>query len=194
MIGNRSFGEDPLAASGMLTAEITAMRESGLVTCAKHFPGHGAARDDTHKGYAAVYKTWGELSGYELVPFKAAIEAGTDMIMAAHISLPNVTKDGLPASLSYEIITEKLRGELGWGGVVITDALAMGAVADNYTSSEAAVLAIKAGCDFLLMPENLEEAYNGVLFSIYSGEIEQERLDESVLRILELKESHGLLE
>ncbi len=193
VIGDRSFGNDPEITSDMLTAEITAMRESGLVTCAKHYPGHGATSDDTHNGYAAVYKTWDELCAHELIPFKAAIKADTDMIMAAHISLPNVTKDDLPASLSFELITGKLREELGYDGVVITDALAMGAVKDNYTSGEAAVLAIKAGCDLLLIPDDLDEAYNAVLNAVKTGDIKQERLDESVLRILELKEKHGLL-
>ena len=123
----------------------------------------------------------------ELVPFAENIDV-TDAVMTAHITLPNITDDTLPASMSYELITEKLRGELGFDGVVICDSLAMGAVTNEYSASEASVMAFKAGCDVLLTPQNFYEAYEGVLSAVNSGEITQERLDESVRRILKLKE------
>ena len=186
VIGNRAFSRDPDTASEMVCAFIEGMHEYGVLTCTKHFPGHGDTSSDTHSGYVAVYKSWDELQEAELIPFKDSF-GKTDLMMVAHITLPNITDDGLPASLSYELVTGKLRGELGYGGLVITDALAMGAIAKNYSPSETAVLAIKAGCDLLLDPGNLPEAYAAILGAVNSGEISMERLDESVLRILRTK-------
>ena len=117
----------------------------------------------------------------------------TDMVMAAHITLPGVTDDGLPASLSRQLLTDRLRGELGYDGVIVTDALGMGAIARHYSSGEAAVLAIQAGADLLLNPKNLPEAFAAVKSAVEDGTISPERLDESVLRILTLKENYGLL-
>lgn len=186
VIGNRSFGSDPDLASQMVRSYIDGLHNHGVKSTLKHFPGHGDTTADTHSGYVSVEKTWEELKQAEIVPFEENSDV-TDAVMTAHITLPNVTDDGLPASLSYELITEKLRGELGFDGVVICDSLAMGAVTEEYTSSEAAVLAFEAGCDVLLTPQNFYEAYEGVLNAVQSGEITQERLDESVRRILELK-------
>ena len=115
------------------------------------------------------------------------------MIMVAHISAENVTTDGLPASLSYEMITEKLRNEMGFDGVVITDSMEMGAIADYYTPAEAAILAVTAGNDIVLMPDDFEEAYTGLLEAVRTGKISETRINESVLRILELKDRYGLL-
>ena len=164
-----------------------------MATCVKHFPGHGDTVNDSHDGYVSVEKNWEELLSCEIIPFETAIANSTDMIMIAHITLPNVTSDLLPASLSYEIITEKLRNELNYNGLVITDALGMGAVANNYTAAEAAVLTFKAGTDILLMPANFTEAYNAILTAVNSGDISIDRLNESVYRILSLKASEGLL-
>jgi beta-N-acetylhexosaminidase len=141
----------------------------------------------------AVEKTWDELEACELIPFVAAINAGTDMIMAAHITAKNVTDDGLPASLSKEMITDKLRGELGYNGVVITDAMSMGAVTSEYTSAEAAVKAFTAGADIMLMPDDYKAAFKGIRDAVNDGTISMERLNESVLRILTLKEQYGIL-
>ena len=132
-------------------------------------------------------KTKEELYACDLIPFISAIENGAKIIMAAHITLPNITEEDLPASLSPEILAGLLRGELGYDGLIITDALNMGAVTNQYTSAEAAVMAVRAGADMILMPADPFSAYQAVLDAVYSGEITPERIDESVLRILELK-------
>ncbi len=187
VIGNRSFGSDPQLAAKMVRSYIDGLHDHGVKSTLKHFPGHGDTTDDTHTGNVYVEKTWDELLQAELIPFAENLDV-TDAVMTAHITLPNVTDDDLPCSLSYVMITEKLRGELGFEGVVICDSLAMGGVTDRYTSGEAAVMAFEAGCDVLLTPQNFYEAYRGVLDAVNSGEITQERLDESVRRILILKE------
>ncbi len=186
VIGNRAFSSDPYTASVMVTAFINGLHANGVLSTIKHFPGHGDTTSDTHTGYVAVYKTWEELQGAELIPFKDNFDK-TDLVMVAHITLPNITSDGLPASLSGELITGRLRGELGYNGLVVTDALAMGAIAKNYSASDTALLAFKAGCDILLDPGNLPEAYSAILGAVNSGDIPMERLDESVLRILRAK-------
>ena len=193
VIGDRSFGSDPELVAKMVSAEIAGLHKAGVMSCAKHFPGHGDTKGDTHTGYVAVEKTWDELEACELIPFVAAINAGTDMIMAAHITAKNVTDDGLPASLSKEMITDKLRGELGYNGVVITDAMSMGAVTSEYTSAEAAVKAFTAGADIMLMPDDYKAAFKGIRDAVNDGTISMERLNESVLRILTLKEQYGIL-
>ena len=161
VIGSRAFGSNPALAAKMVPAALDGLHAAGVMGTVKHFPGHGDTVGDTHTGYVSVTKTWEELKNCELIPFAAALDR-TDMVMAAHITLPNVTDDGLPASLSERMIREKLRGELGYDGVVITDALGMGAIAQNYTPAESAVLAIRAGVDLLLMPQDLKEAFDAV--------------------------------
>jgi len=190
IIGPRAFGSDAQTVSSMVNAMIDGLHDGGVMACIKHFPGHGAASGDSHDGYVELDKSWEELLQCELIPFIGALEK-TDLVMAAHIATPNVTNDGLPASLSYTMLTEKLRGELGYDGVIITDALAMGAIIQNYSSAESAVLALQAGADILLMPYDYIAAYQGVLTAVENGTIPEERIDESVLRILRLKAAYG---
>lgn len=190
VIGDRSYGSDPALVARMVSAQLDGMHDSGIMGTLKHFPGHGDTKDDTHSGYVSIEKTWDELKECELVPFISALDKA-DTIMVSHITVTSIDK--LPSSLSYEIITRKLRNELGYDGVIITDAMAMGAVADNYTSAEAAVTAVKAGVDIVLMPQNLDEAFNGVMNAVTDGEISMERLDESVLRILKMKAKYKLI-
>lgn len=194
VIGKRAFGSDPALVARMVTAEIGGLHQAGVMTCAKHFPGHGDTKGDTHDGYVSVTKSWDELKCCELIPFAAAIDAGTDMVMAAHITARNVTDDGLPASLSHEMLTDRLRGEMGYQGVIITDAMAMGAIAKEYTPADAAVKAILAGADLVLMPQDYKEAFVGVRDAVQNGTISEERLEQSVLRVLQLKEKYGLLQ
>lgn len=194
VIGNRSFGSDPDLVADMVSAEIKGFHESDMMTCAKHFPGHGDTVGDSHKGYVSALKTWDEIVECEMIPFQAVIKADTDMIMVAHITLPNAMGDGLPASLSKEMVTGKLRQELGYEGVVITDALNMGAIANAYDSETSAVLAIQAGVDILLMPKDYVAAFLGVQTAVREGKISEDRIDESVLRILRLKSKYGMLE
>lgn len=192
VIGDRSYGSDPALVACMVSAQLDGMHDSGIMGTLKHFPGHGDTKDDTHSGYVSIEKTWDELKECELVPFITALPKA-DMVMVSHITAVNVTSDQLPTSMSETMITGKLRNELGYDGVIITDAMAMGAVADNYTSAEAAVTAVKAGVDIVLMPLNLDEAFNGVMNAVTDGEISMERLDESVMRILKLKARYKLI-
>lgn len=191
VVGDRSFGSDPHVVSQMVTHVIAGLQEQGIITCAKHFPGHGDTVADTHKEGVIAPKTWAEMLTCELIPFKAAILQGVDSIMVGHTTTPNVTSDGLPNSLSYEMVTKRLREELGYQGIVITDALNMGAITNYYSSEDAAVMAFMAGCDILLMPKNFQEAYQGVLRAVQDGRISEARLNESVLRILKLKCEFG---
>lgn len=192
VIGDRSYGSDPALVARMVSAQLDGMHDSGIMGTLKHFPGHGDTKDDTHSGYVSIEKTWDELKECELVPFITALPKA-DMVMVSHITAVNVTSDKLPTSMSETMITGKLRNELGYDGVIITDAMAMGAVADNYTSAEAAVTAVKAGVDIVLMPQNLDESFNGVMNAVTDGEISMERLDESVLRILKMKAKYKLI-
>lgn len=192
VIGDRSYGSDPALVARMVSEQLDGMHDNGIMGTLKHFPGHGDTKDDTHSGYVSIEKTWDELKECELVPFITALPKA-DMVMVSHITAVNVTSDKLPTSMSETMITGKLRNELGYDGVIITDAMAMGAVADNYTSAEAAVTAVKAGVDIVLMPQNLDEAFNGVMNAVTDGEISMARLDESVMRILKLKARYKLI-
>ena len=186
IIGSRSFGSDAQTVSTMANAMIDGLHSAGIMACIKHFPGHGDTSGDSHDGYVSISKSWEELLQCELIPFINALDK-TDLVMAAHISTPYITGDGLPASLSPTMLTDKLRGELGYDGVIITDSLAMGAITQNYSSAESSVLAFTAGADLLLMPYDYIAAYEGILSAVQNGEISMARLDESVLRILRLK-------
>jgi len=192
VIGNRSFGSDPNEVSAFVGRCIDGLHESNAMSCLKHFPGHGDTAEDTHYSAATVNKTWEELKQCELIPFIENLDK-TDMIMIAHITLPKVTGDHTPASLSYEIMTNRLRNELGFSGVIITDALAMNAVKNYYSSGDAAVKSFMAGADILLIPDDIDAAYNAVLKAIEAGEIPMSRLEDSVMRILSFKEKYGLL-
>lgn len=187
VIGKRAFSANPENAAKMVAGAIKGFHDANIMTSIKHFPGHGDTQTDTHKGYAETQKTWEEIKSCEMIPFIKGIDAGTDMVMVAHIAAPKVTGDGTPATLSYTLITEKLRGELNYQGVVITDGMNMGAIAQQYDAADAAVKAIQAGVDIILLPENYIEAYNGVLTAVQNGTITEERIDESVMRILHLK-------
>ena len=193
VIGKRAFGDDPETAAEMVAAYLNGLHSTGTAGCVKHFPGHGDTTTDTHSGYAETNKTWEEMLACEMIPFRSGIEAGTDMVMVAHISAPAVTGDRTPATLSYTIVTEKLRQEMNYDGVVITDGMEMGAITDNYDCADAAVQAILAGVDIILLPQDYRAAFEGVLAAVQNGTITEERLDESVLRILKLKEGCGLL-
>lgn len=183
----RSFGTDAGLVADMTSALRQGMEESGVQAVYKHFPGHGAASGDSHEGYVQVEKTMEELRSWDLVPFQKGIDDGLGWIMIGHISLPYASSDGLPASLSPEIVTGLLRKEMGFDGIVITDAMNMGAIADNYSSGDAAVLAIQAGVDLILEPADLDSAYQGILDAVTDGRLTQERIDESLRRILRAK-------
>ena len=186
VIGTRAFGSDPELVSRMVSAFLDGLHKQQVFGTIKHFPGHGDTTNDTHTGYVAVYKTWEELLEAEIIPFRDNL-GKTDLVMTAHITMKNVTSEDVPATLSHEIITGKLRKELGYDGVVITDAMNMGAILNDYPSGEAAVRAIEAGADIILTPHDYAESFNAVLEAVRSGRISQARINESVLRILKLK-------
>lgn len=187
VVKSRSFGSDPSLVSDMSLALAEGLREQGILSVFKHFPGHGATAGDTHAGYAFTDKTLEELLSCELIPFQKCIDQKAGIIMVGHISLPGVTGSDIPASLSPVIIDEVLRGRMGYDGVVVTDALDMGAIVQQYSSAEAAVKVLTAGADLILMPENFDEAYQGVINAVKDGTLSQERIDQSLRRILKVK-------
>lgn len=187
VVKDRSFGSDCKVVSEMTLAELDGLESQGITGVLKHFPGHGATAADTHEGYAYTDASLEAMKENEFIPFIDGIEAGADVIMVGHISCPGVTGNDEPASLSEKMVSGILRKELGFDGVVITDAMNMGAVSEAYSSSEAAVKAIRAGVDILLMPADFTEAYEGILRAVERGEISEERINESLYRIIELK-------
>lgn len=188
VIGDRAFSADPQVASQMVANAVSGLQSANVSACLKHFPGHGDTAGDSHTGAASTERTKEEMQAAEFLPFAAGIEAGSDMVMVGHISAPALTDgDNIPASLSADIITGILRNELGYNGIVITDALNMAAVTDYYESDVAAIMALKAGADMVLMPENFEQAYEGVLNAVWDGTISEERVNDSLKRIYRVK-------
>ena len=192
VIGRRAYSTDAQQAAQMVTAAVEGFHDAGMLCTVKHFPGHGDTGQDSHYGTATSYKTWEEMKATEMLPFEAGIAAGVDVVMTGHITTPNATADGLPASLSYTMVTERLRGELGFQGVIVTDALGMNAIKNYFAPAESAVAALCAGVDVLLMPSDLRAAFDGVIRAVEDGTLSEERLNESVRRILTLKQKAGL--
>ena len=195
IINTRSFGEDPQEVSKMVVAYIEGAKANGMLTTAKHFPGHGDTATDSHLGLARVTGDRQRLNSVELPPFEAAIKADVDAIMVAHVTVPALEPDpNRVATTSPAIVTGLLKQQLGFKGLVITDALDMGGLTRLYQNDigRAAVEAFKAGNDMLLIPADLDASYNAVLKAVKSGEIPEARLDQSVLKILEAKASVGL--
>ena len=188
VIGKRSFSSDPEISADMALAFYNALERNGIQGCYKHFPGHGDTSTDSHYGYAEATKTWEEMLECEIVPFKKGIDNGVSMIMTAHISAPRVTGGMTPATLSGTILTDKLRGELGFGGIIITDAMEMGAISNQYGVPEACVLSVIAGADIVLMPLDYRAAIDAIVAAVNEGRITEERIDMSARKILKLKE------
>ena len=187
VIGRRTFGDDPELAAKMVVRCYEGLKSEGIEGCLKHFPGHGDTKTDSHKGYAETTKTWEEIQACEMIPFMAGIRAKCGMIMTAHITVPAVTGT-LPSTVSSEMLTGKLRGELGYTGLIITDALNMGAITSQYDSAEAAIRCILAGADIALMPYDYMAAFDGLMEAVHQGRIPEQRINESVARILSYKE------
>ena len=187
VIGDRSFGSDASVVDEYGKEYSEGLQSQGILSTYKHFPGHGATEGDTHEGYAFTNKTYEELKETELVPFKNAKKNDVDMVMVAHIAVPNITGDNTPCTLSYKMVTEVLRNDLEYNGLIITDAMNMGAITKNYASGEATVKAVQAGVDIILMPMDFEESVKAVVEAVKNGEITEDRINESVLRIIEKK-------
>jgi beta-glucosidase-like glycosyl hydrolase/CubicO group peptidase (beta-lactamase class C family) len=195
VINTRSFGEDPAAAAPLLRAYVTGAQQHGLYTTAKHFPGHGDTDVDSHISLPVVRACWDRLDSLELAPFRTAIRAGVTAVMTAHVAAPCVTGDRPdPATLSPRIMTEILRDSLGFQGLVVTDALDMGAIVRAYGPGESAVLAFLAGSDLILMPTDPRAAIDAMVAAVDSGRISMDRLDRSLRRLLMLKADAGLFD
>ena len=193
IINTRSFGESPDAVAKLVAAYVRGASDHGLFTTAKHFPGHGDTGTDSHIQLPVLDACWDRLDSLELVPFRAAIEAGVTSIMTAHIALTCFDPDDpLPATLSPSVMTGVLRDSLGFEGMVVTDALTMGAIISRFGAGESAVRAFLAGSDLLLMPDHLADVVDAMVAAIDSGRITPERLDRSVRKMLVLKEKSGL--
>ena len=187
IIGNRSFGTEPDVVAEMSWAYCEGLHNNSILATYKHYPGHGGTKEDSHSEYAYSYKTLEELKENELIPFQSGCEMGVDFIMVSHISLPKVTGSDVPASLSKMLVTDILRQDMGYEGIIITDSLSMGAISQHYSADEAALQAVEAGCDMLLMPSDFEMAYKAILDAVKEGSISQERIDNSVKRIITAK-------
>ncbi|SDC03187.1 glycoside hydrolase family 3 protein [Parafannyhessea umbonata] len=186
-MAKRSFGTTADVVAPMVESAVKGFLDGGIMCCAKHFPGIGGAQGDSETEAIATDKTLDQLRQEELVPFKRAIAAGVPMVMVGHVSCPKVTGDSAPASLSRAIVTDVLRDELGFDGIIITDSLGMGAVAGLHKARDLGVAAIQAGVDMLLMTPDLTASYQGVLDAVRAGTITEERIDESVTRIVRAK-------
>lgn len=213
VIGIRSFSDDPQTVARFGCAYLAGLHDSGIIAALKHFPGHGNTATDSHTGFPLINSTYEELKECELVPFQAAIDAGADMVMTAHIQYPQIEQETytsvstgeqvyLPATMSHTILTDILRGDMGFDGLIVTDALDMKAITDNFSVEDTIKLAINAGADLLILPAvkdtnlfKLTETYvDTAVALVESGEIDEARINESVLRILKLKAGYGVLD
>lgn len=190
-IASRSYSSDPETAAAMVASMTDGLQRGGMLACLKHFPGHGSVQTDSHAGSAVSTRTLEEMRQSDWLPFKAGIEEGVLFVMLSHQINENLSS--LPASLSPEVV-DYLRQELGFAGIILTDSQQMGAIADHYTSADAAVLAVQAGVDMILMPENLQEAFDSLKAAVESGTIPEDRINDSVLRILTVKYGWGILQ
>jgi len=193
VIGSRAFSDDPQIAGAMVREFVRGLQSEGMIATLKHFPGHGDSKEDSHYSVATVTHDLERLNEKELVPFNMGIEAGAGLVMVGHISAPNITGTDEAAVFSAQIVTAILREQLGFAGVIITDAMDMGAVVKYAGPAEAAVKAVLAGVDVLLMPQDLGLAFAGLLKAVENGEISESRIDESVKRILRMKARFGII-
>lgn len=187
VVSGRSFGEDPEVVSEYVKNMITGMMEQGITPCIKHFPGLGSVKTDTDKGRAVSERTEEEFRAGEFAVYQKLIDAQVPAIMISNVSAPALTGDNIPCTLSAQVVTDILRKEMEFRGLIITDALNEKAVSEYYSSEEAAVMALKAGCDMLVNPENFEEAYNSVLEAVQNGTISEARIDDALKRIYRIK-------
>lgn len=191
VIGDRAYSDDFDQAAELVPSAVQGFHDAGVINCLKHFPGHGDTDTDTHSGAAVVDKSVDELMEGELKPFIAGMEAGADMVMVGHITMTAIDPDH-PASLSEAVVTGLLREQLGWDGVVITDGLEMGALT-QYDMGERCLMALEAGVDLLLGVDDIPGAVKAITEAVEMGRLTEQRIDESVLRVLDLKLEHGII-
>lgn len=191
VIGERAYSDDYAQAAELVGNAVKGFNDGGVMCTLKHFPGHGDTAEDSHYSSAYVHRTKEEIMADEMQPFRSGIEAGAEFVMVGHLIVPDI--DEVPATLSYKIATGILRKELKFEGVAITDSFEMGSIADNYSVDDAVVMSVKAGMDMILQPKDMASAVNSIEQAVADGELSEDRIDESVRRILTLKESRGLL-
>lgn len=184
-MGNRCFSDNPETVSKMAISFASGLEQNKMVATYKHFPGHGDTQTDSHSELPVINKSIKALNNHEFIPFKNAINNGAKIIMVGHIALPKVTGNKIPASLSKTVVTDILKNELGYEGLIVTDALDMGAITENYTQDEMYVMAVEAGCDLLLMPKSPKTA-----ISTIKKNVSEERINESVKKILKFKKEN----
>ena len=187
VIGDRAYGSDSSLVSSMVSSMVKGLEENGISACLKHFPGIGSSTKDTHDGLAGTDRTAEQFRAEEFAVFQAGIDAGADFVMVSHMAAPAFTGDNTPCSMSEAVVTTLLREELGFKGVIITDAMDMKAITEYYEADAAAIMALKAGCDMILMPDDFEKAYQGVLEAVQNGTISEERINDSLRRIYRIK-------
>ena len=187
IIGKRAFSDDPAVAAPMVVNYLQGLKDAGIVGCIKHFPGHGDVKTDTHYGYAQTQKTWAEMLSCEMVTFRAGIDWGCQLVMTAHIGAPKVIGSDIPSTMSSVMLQNKLRGELGYRNIIVTDALEMGAITKQYTNVDAVLGCLQAGVDIVLCPKEYAEVFDAVVKAVENGTISETRLNDSVRRILMLK-------
>lgn len=191
VIGERAYSDDYAQAAELVGNAVKGFNDGGVMCTLKHFPGHGDTAEDSHYSSAYVHRTKEEIMADEMQPFRSGIEAGAEFVMVGHLIVPDI--DEVPAILSYKIATGILRDELKFEGVAITDSFEMESIADNYSVDDAVVMSVKAGMDMILQPKDMVSAVNSIEQAVADGELSEDRIDESVRRILTLKESRGLL-
>lgn len=191
VIGERAYSDDYAQAAELVGNAVKGFNDGGVMCTLKHFPGHGDTAEDSHYSSAYVHRTKEEIMADEMQPFRSGIEAGAELVMVGHLIVPDI--DEVPATLSYKIATGILRDELKFEGVAITDSFEMESIADNYSVDDAVVMSVKAGMDMILQPKDMASAVNSIEQAVADGELSEDRIDESVRRILTLKESRGLL-
>lgn len=191
VIGERAYSDDYAQAAELVGNAVKGFNDGGVMCTLKHFPGHGDTAEDSHYSSAYVHRTKEEIMADEMQPFRSGIEAGAEFVMVGHLIVPDI--DEVPATLSYKIATSILRDELKFEGVAITDSFEMESIADNYSVDDAVVMSVKAGMDMILQPKDMASAVNSIEQAVADGELSEDRIDESVRRILTLKESRGLL-
>lgn len=191
VIGERAYSDDYAQAAELVGNAVKGFNDGGVMCTLKHFPGHGDTAEDSHYSSAYVHRTKEEIMADEMQPFRSGIEAGAEFVMVGHLIVPDI--DEVPATLSYKIATGILRDELKFEGVAITDSFEMESIADNYSVDDVVVMSVKAGMDMILQPKDMASAVNSIEQAVADGELSEDRIDESVRRILTLKESRGLL-
>ena len=191
VIGERAYSDDYAQAAELVGNAVKGFNDGGVMCTLKHFPGHGDTAEDSHYSSAYVHRTKEEIMADEMQPFRSGIEAGAEFVMVGHLIVPDI--DEVPSTLSYKIATGILRDELKFEGVAITDSFEMESIADNYSVDDAVVMSVKAGIDMILQPKDMASAVNSIEQAVADGELSEDRIDESVRRILTLKESRGLL-